>query len=138
MPFPPSQLQEIISIFVSRASPENTAAQVTSPEDKEALLLAFEKDLSKLSKAYAHSGGTTDHILHSAGTASEQAQASQREIIGPFLDGDEPVYADFIVGAWLAMFAECLPEEDWKRVRDWQGGLWKSVHEALAGLRVFP
>ena len=48
-----------------------------------------------------------------------------------FLDGDEPVYADFIVGAWLKMFEASLESEDWRRVRAWQDGLWGRVVDAL-------
>jgi glutathione S-transferase len=56
-------------------------------------------------------------------------------VIGPWLDGEEPVYADLVVGAWLAMAAECMPVHDWERVRGWHGGLWGRVHDALEPLR---
>lgn len=137
MPFPPEQLQSIMSIFMSRTSTNSTAAKPPStPEEKEKVLQAFEKALGNFSKAYAHTGGTTDHILHGKSTKEEQAQSSSRGEVGPFLDGDKPVYADFVVGAWLAMFAECMHEGDWKRVREWHGGLWGAVHDALEPWRV--
>ncbi|KAL8644262.1 MAG: hypothetical protein Q9210_007341 [Variospora velana] len=48
---------------------------------------------------------------------------------GPFLEGREPMYADMIVGGWLQMMRNCLPE--WEEMRGWHGGLWGRLHDAL-------
>ena len=48
---------------------------------------------------------------------------------GPFLEGGTPMYADLIVGGWLQMMRNCLPE--WEQLRGWHGGLWGRLHDAL-------
>lgn len=48
---------------------------------------------------------------------------------GPFLEGRTPMYADLIVGGWLQMMRNCLPE--WKELRGWHKGLWGRLHDAL-------
>ena len=48
---------------------------------------------------------------------------------GPFLEGRTPTYADFIIGGWLQMMRNCLPE--WEELRGWHGGLWGRLHDAL-------
>lgn len=48
---------------------------------------------------------------------------------GPFLEGGTPMYADLIVGGWLQMMRNCLPE--WEELKGWQGGLWGGLYDAL-------
>ena len=48
---------------------------------------------------------------------------------GPFLEGRTPMYADLIVGGWLQMMRNCLPE--WTELRGWHGGLWGRLYDAL-------
>lgn len=48
---------------------------------------------------------------------------------GPFLEGKTPMYADLIIGGWLQMMRNCLPE--WEELRGWQGGLWGRLFDAL-------
>ena len=48
---------------------------------------------------------------------------------GPFLEGRTPMYADLIVGGWLQMMRNCLPE--WEELRGWHGGLWGRLYDAL-------
>ena len=48
---------------------------------------------------------------------------------GPFLEGRTPMYADLIIGGWLQMMRNCLPE--WKELREWHGGCWGRLHDAL-------
>lgn len=48
---------------------------------------------------------------------------------GPFLEGKTPMYADLIIGGWLQMMRNCLPE--WEEVRAWHGGLWGRLFDAL-------
>lgn len=48
---------------------------------------------------------------------------------GPFLEGRTPMYADLIVGGWLQMMRNCLPE--WEELRGWHEGLWGRLYDAL-------
>ena len=48
---------------------------------------------------------------------------------GPFLEGRTPMYADLIIGGWLQMMRNCLPE--WEELRGWHGELWGKLHDAL-------
>ncbi|KAI4090340.1 MAG: hypothetical protein LQ344_004770 [Seirophora lacunosa] len=48
---------------------------------------------------------------------------------GPFLEGRTPMYADLIVGGWLQMMRNCLPE--WEELRGWNEGLWGRLYDAL-------
>ncbi|KAL8751457.1 MAG: hypothetical protein Q9184_006069, partial [Pyrenodesmia sp. 2 TL-2023] len=48
---------------------------------------------------------------------------------GPFLEGRTPMYADLIVGGWLQMMRNCLPE--WEELGGWHEGLWGKLHDAL-------
>ncbi|KAK4187020.1 hypothetical protein QBC35DRAFT_499843 [Podospora australis] len=51
---------------------------------------------------------------------------------GPFLLGDQPSHADFIVGGWLRMLSKTLPEKEWEEeVRVWYGGLFGRLHDVL-------
>lgn len=135
MPFPEPSKEKINSIFASRFGVSNLSDMSLSASAREALFIGFENALGEFAKAYAHTGGTTDTVWCATGTAEAQKQKQGREEVGPWLDGDEPVYADFVVGGWLAMAAECMPPRDWERVRGWHGGLWGRVHDALGPLR---
>ncbi|KAL9026357.1 MAG: hypothetical protein Q9196_004966 [Gyalolechia fulgens] len=48
---------------------------------------------------------------------------------GPFLEGNTPMYADLIIGGWLRMMKNCLPE--WEKLKGWHEGLWGRLHDAL-------
>lgn len=133
MPFDPSLEDAVRNIFVQRTGVKSWDDLQLSSEQREKMFISFESALGELAKAYKHTGGTTDYLWRAGGT--EQAQSQQpppgREEARPFLDGDEPVYADFIVGAWLKMMEASMKSEDWQRVRAWQGGLWGRLVDAL-------
>lgn len=135
MPFPEESKAEINGIFARRFGLTNLDDMKMSDEAREALFVGFENALGEFAKAYKHTGGTTDTVWRATGTAVAQAQKQGRTEVGPYLDGDEPAYADLIVGAWLAMSAECMSAEDWARVRSWHDGLWGRIHDALEPLR---
>lgn len=135
MPFDPSVIEEVIAIFAKRAGTGGKdIQQEVSDEQREEMLVSFEAKLGELAKAYWHTGGTTDHIWRAGGTEKEQVQRPPpgRELPGPFLDGDEPAYPDFIVGAWLKMMEASMRPEEWQRMRSWQGGLWANLVDALS------
>jgi len=135
MPFPETSQERINSMFAARFGLTNLDEMALSAEAREALFVSFENALGEFAKAYRHTGGTTDTVWRATGTATAQAQKQGREEVGPYLDGEEPAYADFIVGAWLNMAAVCMSAEDWERVRSWHGGLWGRIHDALGPLR---
>ena len=130
MPF--RDVEAAQDVFVRRHGLKSRDDLVLSSEQREVMFVKFEAMLGELAKSYHHTGGTTDHILQPGGTAKAQSQRPGRDEVGPWLDGDSPVYADFIVGAWLKMMETCMPPEDWQRVASWQGGLWGRVVDALA------
>jgi len=140
MPFPEASKAKIQNIFAARFGLSDMKALEPTPEAREATFVEFEHALGELAKAYRHVGGTTDGVWRAGGTAEGQAQRDGRleGVAGPWLDGDEgegPVYADFVIGGWLAMMARCMEERDWERVKGWQGGLWGRIHDALEPLR---
>ena len=132
MPFDAEVAEAVKEIFAKRAGAMSVDMNV-GPDQRKQLFVSFEADLGELAKAYRHTGGTTDYFWRRGGTEKAQSQRapSGREEGGPFLDGDEPTYADFIVGAWLKMFETSMPPEEWQRVRTWQGGLWGRLADAL-------
>ncbi|KAF9479946.1 hypothetical protein BDN70DRAFT_912988 [Pholiota conissans] len=52
---------------------------------------------------------------------------------GPFLLGERVSWADFVVGGHLLWFKAAWGDDDrkWKDVMAWQGGVWKTLSEAL-------
>ncbi|KAJ7136041.1 hypothetical protein C8R44DRAFT_869730 [Mycena epipterygia] len=50
---------------------------------------------------------------------------------GPFMEGENPLYADFILGAWLRYMSVAMPVKEWEDVQTWQDGLWGRLHRAL-------
>lgn len=134
MPFDPKVADAVKEIFTSRAKTMFVNDLQLSDEQREQLLTAFEADLGELAKAYRHTGGTTDYFWRKTGTDEAQSQRPPpgREGGMPFLDGNEPAYADFTVGAWLKMMEAAMPPEDWQRVRKWQGGRWGQLVDALS------
>ena len=135
MPFDPAVLDAVQAMFAERMPAiQAMADQQSINQQGEISLASFEAALGELAKAYRHTGGTTDYFWRAGGTAESQAQRPPpgRETTGPFLDGDEPVYADLVLGAWLKMFEISMPPEDWQHVRGWHGGLWGRIVDALS------
>lgn len=132
MPFDASVADKVKDIFAERFGATAAEFEQMKPgaEEREKLFIRFERALGELSKAYLHVGGTTDYMWAASGT-----QKSARELQATYLDGDEPAYADFIVGAWLAMLEASMESRDWQRVCSWQDGRWARLHKALAPFR---
>lgn len=59
------------------------------------------------------------------------AELYRRDITGPFLLGNRPSYADFIVGGWLRMSQVTLPKEEWEALTSWHDGIFGQLHQAL-------
>jgi glutathione S-transferase len=134
MPFDPAVLDAVQAMFVKRLPAiQAMAGQQSFSPQGDVSLESFQAALGELAKAYRHTGGTTDYFWRACGTAESQAQRPLpgRETAGPFLDGDEPVYADLVLAAWLKMFEISMPPEHWQLVRGWHGGLWGRIVDAL-------
>jgi glutathione S-transferase len=133
MPFPPRCAEAVGAMFAKRFGVKDLSEMALSDEAREELLVEFEIALGELAKAYRHTGGTTDRYFRSEGTAKPQGQRPPpgRESASVFLDGDQPAYADFIVGAWLKMMEASMPKWDWERLCSWQDGLWAKIADAL-------
>ncbi|RDA95028.1 hypothetical protein CP533_2087 [Ophiocordyceps camponoti-saundersi (nom. inval.)] len=50
---------------------------------------------------------------------------------GPFLNGKEPDYADFIVGSWLGSYHQALPADDLAELKKWNDGRWTRIWQGL-------
>lgn len=130
MPFDPRIADAVQAIFAKRLGVDSLPHM--SDDERESMLVAFEAALCELSKSYHHTGGTTDHLWRARGTDASMAQRGKvEEDVGPWLDGERPVYADVIVGAWLKMMEASLGKGEWERLRTWQGGLWGRVVDGL-------
>jgi len=132
MPFDARIVDTVKTMFAKRVGVASFDDMQLKEDERETKLVAFEAALGELSKAYRHTGGTTDHLWRVNGTEAALAQrGKQAENIGPWLDGGRPAYADVIVGAWLKMMEACMRENEWQRLRTWQGGLWGRVVDGL-------
>lgn len=136
IPMPPRVADKVKDIFAKRAEVAGFADMQLDATGREALLRQFEHALGELAKAYRHVGGTTDYFWLPAGTAAAQSQNAGRGQPGPYLEENGPVYADLIVGAWLAMMSECMRPKEWQMLKSWQDGFWGRLHDALSALRM--
>jgi len=59
------------------------------------------------------------------------AELYKRENSGPFLLGEQASYADLIVGGWVRMMRVTLPETEWEEARNWHGGVFGRLYNAL-------
>ncbi|ROV89698.1 hypothetical protein VMCG_10361 [Cytospora schulzeri] len=105
MPFNPETAAESKAEFCRRAGRKTWEELGVNGEVRREFLQNFENELGMLAKLYLK----TDE--------------------GPFLEGKTPMYADLIVGGWLRLYKETLPE--WHAVQGWQGGIWGRLHKAL-------
>ena len=107
--------------------------------------LPFNPDTADATKSLmakrAHLNSWDD--LNVQGDAREQLRVAFKEALaslaqlfmkhddGPFLEGQRANYADLIVGGWLNMLSVTTPEEEWKDLRMWHGGVFARLHDAL-------
>lgn len=107
IPFNPQTAEKARAEFCRRAGRQNWDDFAVCGPERATMLKGFEKALGELAESYAEQG-----------SALALAQ------------GSTPTYADFIVGGWLWMLKETLPE--WDLIRTWQDGLWGRIHETLS------
>lgn len=108
MPLNPETAAKTRAEFCRRAARKDWEEFAVRGHERTAMLNEFEKELGQLSKLYDEIGSG----IHLARNAI-------------------PTYADFIIGGWLWMMKETLPE--WDKVRSWQDGLWGRLHDTLNG-----
>ncbi|KAJ7136014.1 hypothetical protein C8R44DRAFT_729533 [Mycena epipterygia] len=106
MPFSPETAEASKATFCARAGKERWEDLAVEGEERARTLEAFKAALGDLAKWYSR----TD---------------------GPFMEGENPLYADFIIGGWLAFISITLPVKEWEDVQTWQDGLWGKLHRAL-------
>jgi glutathione S-transferase len=74
-------------------------------------------------------GEERTQMLESFQNAMGELAKAYRRTHGPFLEGDAPTYADFIVGSWLKFYKKTI--EEWEQLLSWHDGLWGQLHRAL-------
>ncbi|KAJ7254967.1 hypothetical protein B0H12DRAFT_1114349 [Mycena haematopus] len=108
--FPPASAARTKALFAQRAGvsawDDLTGGAIADAEKRAGLFRAFETGVAGLAGLYA-----------------------QKE--GPFLEGQTPSYADFVVGGWLKEFNRFLEKEEWAEFCTWHGGVFGRLHEAL-------
>ncbi|KAK2731812.1 hypothetical protein FQN57_003157 [Myotisia sp. PD_48] len=104
LPFNPDTVEISKATFLERAGLQNWEQLVIKGEARTGILEAFKTALGEFSKVY-------------------------RRTDGLFLEGDTPIFADFIVGGWLQFLKVTLPE--WKDIQTWHDGLWGEIHLGL-------
>jgi len=105
IPFNPATAEISKALYVERFKVKSWEDLLLSEEARVNMLTAFEKALGEFSKVF------------------------KKKEEGPFLEGKKVTYADLIVGGWLQMLQNALKE--WDQVKEWQGGMWVRLLEAL-------
>ncbi|KAM5443237.1 hypothetical protein MferCBS31731_001554 [Microsporum ferrugineum] len=106
IPFDPATEDQVRAEFARRAGRPWEELGVEG-EQRDEMLRSYEQALAGLAEMY------------------------RRDTTGPFLMGDRPSYADFIVGGWLQMSRVMLPSEEWEALKGWHGGIFGKLHQAL-------
>ncbi|KAL4973579.1 hypothetical protein BDW66DRAFT_168476 [Aspergillus desertorum] len=109
LPFPPDTAEAARAEFCKRAGVPSWDAFNVSGEARAKLKESLREMLGDLAKLFV------------------------RNENGPFILGERPCYADFIVGGWLKMLSVCLPAAEWAEVKLWHGGVFGKVFDALTG-----
>lgn len=107
MVWDPEVADGIKAEFARRAGAKSWDDLAVSPEKRVALMASLKDTLSGL------------------------ATLLQRDSTGPFLLGNQPSYADIIIGAWLQMMNKTVPAQEWEQVQTWHDGVFGKLHAAL-------
>ncbi|KAI4759733.1 hypothetical protein E4T52_08163 [Aureobasidium sp. EXF-3400] len=94
-------------VFVERAGVDSFDAFACVGEQREQVMVSFEKKLEGLAAIF------------------------RKDESGPFVLGTKASYADLIVGGWLRMANRTLKSTEWNALRGWHGGVFGQLHDAL-------
>ncbi|KAJ7136040.1 hypothetical protein C8R44DRAFT_662337 [Mycena epipterygia] len=107
IPFNPETAEASKAAFCWRAGKERWDELTVVGEERARLLEQLDVALGReMAKWYSHSDG-------------------------PFMEGENPLYADFILGGWLAFMSVTMPAKEWEAIQTWHNGLWGKLHRAL-------
>ncbi|KAL5120678.1 hypothetical protein ACEQ8H_001427 [Pleosporales sp. CAS-2024a] len=107
MPFNRETAEATKAVFLKRANLKSWDDMMLEGEAREQVKKSFQESLTSLAQLFmVHAGG-------------------------PFLEGEKANYADLIVGGWVNMMAQTMPEDEWRDFRTWHGGVWARLHDAL-------
>lgn len=106
MPFNPETAEEVKALFAKRAHLPSWDVLKFEGEVRAQMIASFKENIASLAALFA---------VHD----------------GPYLEGDKANYADLIVGGWLNMLSNIMPEEEWKDFKTWHGGVLGRLHDAL-------
>ncbi|KAJ7484728.1 hypothetical protein FB451DRAFT_1233317 [Mycena latifolia] len=106
IPFNPETAEASKATFCWRAAKEKWEDLTVQGEERVRTFEAFKVRLGELAKLYKHGDG-------------------------PFMTGETPLYADFILGGWLMFTRVTLPAKEWEDLQIWHDGLWGRLHRAL-------
>ncbi|KAF9480598.1 hypothetical protein BDN70DRAFT_912641 [Pholiota conissans] len=68
-------------------------------------------------------GDARGPMLEALKAALSELAKVYRRTEGLFLEGENLIYADFIVGAWLACYKATLPPKEWEDLQTWHDSL---------------
>jgi glutathione S-transferase len=107
MPFEVATAAATKAEFARRAGVDDFATLDVQGEPRAKLLVSFRDSLAPL------------------------AELLRRDARGVWIAGEVASYADFIIGGWLRMARVCLPADEWAAMREWHGGVWGALFDAL-------
>lgn len=105
LPFDPAVADACKAEFLGRGGLSSWDDMKVTGETRQQLLNSFEKMLGVLAKLF------------------------QKDLSGPFILGQQPCYADFIVGGWLKFAKGTLLE--WDQLITWHNGIFGDLYSAL-------
>ncbi|KAI0012327.1 hypothetical protein F4779DRAFT_85665 [Xylariaceae sp. FL0662B] len=108
LPFNPATEERCKAEFCRRIGVKTWDELVVRGEERRKVLSAFQAALGEAAKYFRFSDG-------------------------PFIGGEEADYADIIIGGWLMVLSQTVPE--WEEIRTWHGGIWGKLHDGLEPYR---
>ncbi|KAF2271454.1 uncharacterized protein EI97DRAFT_437827 [Westerdykella ornata] len=106
LPLNPDTAEEVKAVMIKRAHLSSWDDLCIRGEAREQIKAAFKVALTSLAQLF---------MVHE----------------GPYLEGKEANYADFIVGGWLTFLSATMPRDEWDDFRTWHDGVFARLHDAL-------
>lgn len=115
LPFNPATAEAVKALFAKRAHLSSWDDLAVPDEMRGSLMAAFKEGVASLAGLWGR----------------RQDGEGGKHSKGPFLEGERVTYADMIVGGWLNMLEVIMPPEEWRELRDWHGGVFGLLNDAL-------